>query len=216
VHVSGWGFVPINEFAKATPWLHGVVVAYANYGLALFAGLLLAGWWTGRRIAEPTTMAAALSAGVATLLAVALNQPIVGWVHEARPYTTHSAILVLAHRSIDFSFPSDHAVMAGAVAAGLWFVSRRLGVIATVAAVLMAFARVYIAAHYPQDVLAGLALGATVAVVAYLTVRTIAARLVTAARRTRLKPLLVTSSATPQLVEAPEVPHRQTSPVEIN
>jgi membrane-associated phospholipid phosphatase len=89
------------------------------------------------------------NSALATLLAVAVNQPIVAAVHEARPYTTHPGILVLAHRSTDFSFPSDHAVMAGAVAAGLWFVSRRLGVAATVAAVAMAYSRVYIAAHYP-------------------------------------------------------------------
>jgi hypothetical protein len=49
-------------------------------------------------------------------------------------------VLVLATRSADFSFPSDHAVMAGAVAVGLVFVSRRLAAIAGVAALAMAFA----------------------------------------------------------------------------
>ena len=58
--------------------------------------------------------------------------------------------------------------MAGAVAAGLWLVSVRLGLIATVAAVLMAFTRVYIGAHYPWDVIAGVAVGATVTVLGWL------------------------------------------------
>jgi undecaprenyl-diphosphatase len=135
-------------------------------------------------------VAAALLAGVSTLVAVAVNQPIVGAAHEARPYTTHQGILVLAHRSSDFSFPSDHATMAGAAAMGLWFVSRRLGLTATIAALAMGFARVYIAAHYPQDVAAGLALGAAVATTIYLLACTPTTRLVAAASRTKLRPLL--------------------------
>jgi membrane-associated phospholipid phosphatase len=61
--------------------------------------------------------------------------------------------------------------MAGAAAAGLWLVSRRLGLIAVVAAVVMAFARVYIAAHYPWDVVAGLVLGALVALIGWALLR---------------------------------------------
>jgi membrane-associated phospholipid phosphatase len=79
---------------------------------------------------------------------------------------------VLATRSSDASFPSDHAVMAGAAAAGLWLASRALGALATAAALVMAFSRVYIAAHYPWDVAAGLAFGALVALLGWLLLRT--------------------------------------------
>jgi undecaprenyl-diphosphatase len=196
--VNGFGFQQVNDFARATPWLHGLVSGYANYGVVLFAALLLVGWWIARRSGQVKSTAAVACAVSATLLAVAINQPIVNAVHEARPYTAHHSILVLAQRSADFSFPSDHAVMAGAVAAGLWFVSRRLGIAATIAAVLMAFARVYIGAHYPQDVLAGLALGSAVAVLTCLTTRRIVARAFGAAARTRLRPLVIATSATPR------------------
>lgn len=196
-------FDQVNRFAVATPWLHGVMAAYANYGVVLFAVLLLAGWWTARREDRPGRMAAAVLAGVSTLLAVAINQPIVSLVHEARPYTTHPGLLVLAHRSTDPSFPSDHATMAGAVAVGLWIVSRRLGLIAIVAGLLMAFARVYIAAHYPFDVVAGLLLGAIVAVVVYLIGRIPVTRLVVIVGDTRLRPL-VRSSADPLRTGEPQ------------
>lgn len=166
----GSAFDLVNDFARHTSWLGGPALAYASYGVGIFAVLLVAGWWGARREGRVRT-AAALWAGAATVLSVALNQPLVSGFHEARPYTAEPAILVLTRRSADFSFPSDHAVMAGAAAAGLWLVSRRLGALASVAAVLMGFARVYIGAHYPHDVLAGLALGAAVSTGGWLLVR---------------------------------------------
>jgi undecaprenyl-diphosphatase len=183
-------FGQVNELARSTGWLHSLVLAYASYGVVLFAVLLLVGWWVAR-IKGPRAMAAALWAGAGMLVAVAVNQPVVHSVNEARPYTTYRHILVLAHRSADGSFPSDHAVMAGAVAAGLWLVSRRLGVVAAVAALLMAFARVYIAAHYPHDVVAGLALGAGVVLLGWLVLAAPLTWLVNRLARTPLRPRFV-------------------------
>jgi undecaprenyl-diphosphatase len=42
--VDEWLLEQVNRFAMATPWLHAALAAYANYGVALFAGLLVAGW----------------------------------------------------------------------------------------------------------------------------------------------------------------------------
>ena len=152
----------INSFARHTPSLHGPVLAYATYGVALFGLLLLLALFAARHRSS-RALAATGWAAVATLLALALNQPLGHLFAEPRPYVTHPGILRLADLTTDFSFPSDHAVMAGAVAAGLLLAHRRLGAVAAVAALLLAFARVYIAAHYPWDVLAGLAFGALVA-----------------------------------------------------
>ncbi|MFE9692092.1 phosphatase PAP2 family protein [Micromonospora sp. NPDC005806] len=186
-------FLEINDLARATPWLHAPMVGYAKYGVVLFAVLLLAGWWTARL--RGAGLPAAIWAPIGMLLAVAVNQPIVALVHEPRPYTTLSGILVLADRSTDPSLPSDHATMAGAIAAGLLLVSWRLGLLATAAAALMGFARVYIAAHYPFDVLAGFALGATVTLLGYLVARGPITAGLDRLDRTRLRPLLRTGGA---------------------
>jgi undecaprenyl-diphosphatase len=163
-------FLDVNGFARHTGWLHGPVTDYATYGVVVFGLLLLAGLVLARN-APARTLAAAGWAPVAMLLAVAVNQPIGSRVAEPRPYTAFAHLLVLAHRTTDFSFPSDHSVMAGAAATGLLLVSRRLGLVAWVLALAMAASRVYIAAHYPWDVVAGLALGAAVAGLGWLLLR---------------------------------------------
>jgi membrane-associated phospholipid phosphatase len=191
-------FLAVNGFARATPWLHGVLRGYANYGVVLFTVLLAIGWWVARQ--RGSGMAAAVWAPLGMLLAVAVNQPIVAAVGERRPYAVLPHILVLATPSTDPSFPSDHATMAGAVAAGLFLVDRWLGAIAAVAAVLMGFARVYIAAHYPQDVLAGFAVGALVTVISYALLRRPLAALVVYCQRTRLRPLLTAHGGTGTVV----------------
>jgi membrane-associated phospholipid phosphatase len=193
VNIDTQLFQTINDFARATPWLHGIVLAYADYGIVVFAALMLAGWWSARRQATPTRMAAALWAPLGMLLALGINQPISAVVGEPRPYTTLQNILVLATHSPDPSLPSDHAVMAGAVTAGLFLVSRSLGWLAMAAAVVMAFSRVYIAAHYPQDVAAGLVLGAAVGLLGFWLVRRLLVWLVELTERTPLRPVLTTA-----------------------
>jgi len=140
-------------------------------------------------------MAAALWASLGMLLALALNQPIGAMVNEARPYASLPNILVLATPTADPSFPSDHAMVAGAVTAALFLVDRRLGWVSAFAALLMAFSRVYIAAHYPLDVVVGLLLGAAISLAGYFLLRRVLLRVVITLQHTRFRPLL---TAAPQ------------------
>jgi undecaprenyl-diphosphatase len=65
------------------------------------------------------------------------------------------------------SFPSDHATLFFALATGLFFVSRGLGLAAAAYVTLViALPRVYVGWHYPSDILAGGLLGATFAALA--------------------------------------------------
>jgi membrane-associated phospholipid phosphatase len=190
-------FRAVNRFAQHTPWLHTPARLYAEYGVVLFAGLLLWSWWRARAAGDPRRMAAALWAPVGMLVAVGLNQLIGAAVAEPRPYAVLPHVLVLVSRSTDYSFPSDHAVMAGAVAAGVLLADRRLGALAVAMAVLMALARVYVGAHFPLDVTAGLLVGAGVCLVSYLLVAPLLRWLVVVLERTPVRVLLTGTEATP-------------------
>ncbi len=191
-------FESINRFAERTTWAHGFMRWYADNGIVLFALMLLAGFLMARRTADHTGEAGSVAAGAAALVALAIGQLIGNIVDRARPYETLSNVQVLVDRTTDFSFPSDHATAVGAVAVGLWFVNRRLGTVAVVAAVFMAFTRVYVGAHYPGDVVAGFALGGAVA---YGCHRLLTPLLTNAARSLAGTPLrwLV---GTPEVIEA--------------
>jgi undecaprenyl-diphosphatase len=137
----------INRLAARTGWAHPLFVAYAKYGVLLFAVLLLAGWWVARSHADIDAVAAIVWAGAGAVLALGVGQLIGHAVDRARPYAVMPTAHVLITRTSDFSFPSDHATAVGAVAAGLWLTHHRLGLLAAGLAVVMAFARVYVGAR---------------------------------------------------------------------
>ena len=186
----------VNRLAGRTAWAHGLLRLTAKDGIAAFGLLLLIGWWIGRTSAAPIpAVARAVWAGAGALLALAINQPIGAAIARARPYAVIPGVHLLVDKTTDFSFASDHATAAGAVAAGLFLVDRRLGIVASLAALAMAFARVYVGAHYPGDVVAGLALGAAITLASYRPAARLLEPLLAALAKTPLRPVIVAGRA---------------------
>jgi len=161
----------------------------AKYGIALFAVFIVIGWWISRD-KSALIMGAALLVPVTAVIAYLTQQFIDNGFNESRPYAIYPDILVLVSKTTDPSFPSDHACAAGAIAAGLFFVNRRLAWVATASAIVLAFSRVYSGAHWPLDVVVGLLFGAVIAVVSILILRTPLAWLVTKLRESPVRWLL--------------------------
>lgn len=183
-------FRTINEFQTDTTWLNGIGLFYAKTGgPLLLALLLLAGLVVARRH-DLERVARAGWAGLSTFVAVGLNQPIVHAIDRARPYVTLHDVHLLGTPSADPTFPSDHSTLAGAAIAGLFLVDRRLGWTATAAGLLLGLDRVYVGAHYPSDVLAGLVFGAAVALIGWTALRRPLVALVSRLATTPLRPLL--------------------------
>ena len=186
----------INRLAQRTGWAHPFFTNYATYGIVLFAVLLLVAYLNARQDDNPHAVAGSVWAGGAALVALEIGQLLGGALDRARPYDAMTGIHVLVTTTTDFSFPSDHATAAGAVAVGLLLSHRRCGTIAAALAVLMAFTRVYVGAHYLSDVLAGLVLGGGVAAASVVLIVPSLTRLVRRLSRTPFG-VLISSTGTP-------------------
>jgi membrane-associated phospholipid phosphatase len=184
----------INALARSTPWLQLWMAFYATAGgLVVFAELMFIGWWIARRRGELEAVAVALWTPLGMLVAVGINNPIAAAFAERRPYLMYTSLLTLPEHSWTPGFPSDHAVIAGAVTATLFLVSRPLGCWSALAAALLSFSRVYVAESYPADVLVGLVLGAAISLIGYLLVRRVVLRLLSMADPTIFR-LLITAT----------------------
>ena len=181
----------INRLANRTGWAHGFFTSYAKYGIVLFAILLVAAYLDGRQHDDLRAVAGSVWAAGAALVALGIGQLIGGAIGRARPYEAMTGVHLLVDKTTDFSFPSDHATAAGAVAVGLLLTNRRWGIVAAVLAIVMAFTRVYVGAHYPGDVLAGLALGGVVAAAGAVLVVPTLTRIAERLSRTRFRVVLV-------------------------
>ncbi|MGW2177602.1 phosphatase PAP2 family protein [Streptomyces sp. NPDC001732] len=162
--IDGDLYTWIDDLARRSPAvLDSSVRLWSDYGLALFALLMLVCWWRSRS-ADPARTAMALCAPLAVVAAFLANDLVKSLFHEQRPCRTLHVVTVEACPPLgDWSFPSNHAAVAAAAAVALWLTDRRIGAIAVPAAVLMAASRVWIGVHYPHDVLIGLVSGALVA-----------------------------------------------------
>lgn len=189
-------FWHINNLSAETGWAHGVMTVYALWaGLVALAVVWACCWATVRsRDDGYRSLAGVLLTGGATMVALALNQIIGPLVDRPRPVVAMPHVLLLLPHGADPSFPSDHAMVAGAFVGGLAVVHRRWATLAGVLAVFLAFARVYVGVHYPTDVAGGLLIGAAVAVLLVVSpLRAMLARLLAVVAGTRLRPFLTSA-----------------------
>ncbi|GGY51742.1 phosphatase PAP2 family protein [Streptomyces djakartensis] len=158
----------ITDFAHGTPmWVRHGAGIWTEAGLLLFVALFVAGWWRARR-GSPRAFAIAVLAPVATAVAYVCSELLKSAVAQERPCRAvagAAASLAECPPHGDWSFPSNHATIAGASAVALALVRRALLWLTAPLALLMAFSRVFVGVHYPHDVVAGLGLGALVVLV---------------------------------------------------
>lgn len=192
--IDGSEYTDVVGFTRHAPaWLNDTVSAWSTYGLALFAVLMVIGWWRARQESAVASMTA-LTVPFITVVAYGVNALLKLLVREDRPCQSLRVVpLEACPAPGDWSFPSNHAAIAAAAAVALWFVSRRLGWFAVVAAGAMAASRVWIGAHYPHDVVAGLVIGALTVSVVIPAIRRHAEALAERLTVTRLHWLLAAS-----------------------
>jgi membrane-associated phospholipid phosphatase len=192
--IDGSAYTDVVNLARHTPgWLDGIISDWSSYGLGVFAVLMTVAWWRARR-AGAAAAVVALAVPLIVVAAYGLNDLLKLAVREDRPcQSLQVTTLEACPAPGDWSFPSNHAAIAAAAAVALLCVSRRLGTVAVVAACAMAASRVWVGAHYPHDVVAGVVVGALVAVLAMAALRRRPEALARRLTDTRLRVLLSAS-----------------------
>jgi undecaprenyl-diphosphatase len=166
-------YLDVNRFAARTAWAHGVMAFLARpYALLILIALLLVALararMTGFGGSDIDQIAALVWTAVGTVLAYGVSVPVVHLVGRTRPFDAISQATVLIARPSGFSFPNEHAVVAGALVAGLWLSRAHLvAALTTLVAPAITFAVVYAGMAYPGDALGGLLLGALISLVLY-------------------------------------------------
>ncbi|MGW3494527.1 phosphatase PAP2 family protein [Streptomyces sp. NPDC001020] len=193
--IDGSAYTDVVDLARRAPsWLDSVISAWSAYGLGLFAALMVLAWWRARRTGSGAALVA-LAVPLVVVLAYAANSGLKLLIRENRPcQSLHVTTLEACPAPGDWSFPSNHAAIAAAAAVALFFVSRRIGYVALVAAAAMAASRVWVGAHYPHDVAVGFVVGALVSAVTVLPLRRRPDALALRLEATRLRPLLTASA----------------------
>lgn len=95
------------------------------------------------------------------VLGYLISQGIAAVNFRPRPFVFLEDVNLLISKShLSKSFPSDHATLAYALAASLFFFGeKKWGTTALVMAFFVSFGRVYVGVHFPFDVLGGAILG---------------------------------------------------------
>ncbi|MET9357278.1 phosphatase PAP2 family protein [Streptomyces sp. NPDC006617] len=170
--IDGSAYLDVVRLARHAPgWLDGAVSLWSTYGLTVFAVLAGVGWWFARRAGGEAAVTA-LAIPVVVVVAYGVDAVVKLLVREDRPcQSLRVRTLEACPAPGDWSFPSNHAAIATAAAVALFFVSRRLGAGAAVVALAMAVSRVWVGAHYPHDVVAGVVVGGLVALLSMTAVR---------------------------------------------
>jgi undecaprenyl-diphosphatase len=122
-------------------------------------------------LGDRRTKALALGLSAVFIVGIVAGEAAKDIVARARPYNPYvlnpllEPIIPRVPIDADFSFPSGHAVIVsiGAVFALATFRKRWVSILLTLEAAMVCISRVYVGAHYPTDVVAGVALGASIA-----------------------------------------------------
>lgn len=140
---------------------HFIVVFIAEFFIYfLFAGLLIL-WSIDGKIKKEQVIHAIFASFIAWLIARFIKILI----PTVRPFIVDGNAAIVLFRPNDGSFPSEHTVIAFALAVTVFLHDRKVGWLFLLTALLIGIARVFANVHYPIDILGGAFLGTLVALV---------------------------------------------------
>jgi membrane-associated phospholipid phosphatase len=154
--LDSWAFLYLNLRGRHSPWLDRMMLAFTQLGSAIAAlatALIL--FLAGDLLFAYELLLGTLSLWLVVELVKAL-------VRRTRPFIRLTQTRIVGHPVGGRSFPSGHTSQAFFIAmlfaqhlhAPVWLVALLFTI-----AMLVGITRMYVGAHYPRDVLAGMILG---------------------------------------------------------
>nr|WP_300001875.1 phosphatase PAP2 family protein [Tissierella sp.] len=110
--------------------------------------------------------------GLEAIVALGISQTIVQILKRSfgrqRPYNMIKNINTFEIELKDFSFPSGHTTASFCMAATLSLNMPRIAIFLYIMAMIIGISRIYLAVHYPTDVLVGIVLGIGSALIVHI------------------------------------------------
>ncbi|WP_170170240.1 phosphatase PAP2 family protein [Hymenobacter perfusus] len=170
----------MNEFMHKSPAFDEMVAFLSYNSLCKGAVFTMVLWWRWFQCRDTALgngcRQVVLGVLAGCLLGIGVTR-VLTHVFPERPRPLHNKELhliavekdLLSDSADTSSFPSDHATVFFALSTGFFFLSRRLGIAATVyVIVFICLPRLYLGLHYPTDLLAGAVVGVATALAANL------------------------------------------------
>jgi len=135
------------------------VTFLASFLIWMMVGGLFVLWFIDGRIKREQVLHCILAIG----LAVVADSILKSYFHIPRPFMINGHTSLTLFKGTDWSFPSEHATIAAALATTVWIHDKRLGSVYIVAAFLVGVGRVLSNVHYPIDIFGGAVVGILIA-----------------------------------------------------
>lgn len=158
--------------SKNIGWLDPVMLFLSSYFCWTLVFILMAGiiYWKSESWKKTSTLFFMLSVGMSALLTNLIKLVI------ERPRPIHNeawkgVIHAIERYSTSYSFFSSHSATTFAMSAFFLLCFKRnklYGILAIIWSTMVAYSRIYVAKHYPFDVLVGILFGTTIGIFGYL------------------------------------------------
>ena len=159
-------FQLINHLAVSDAFLNPMMEFLSQDGEYLFFLVVIVYWFlrtkSNRRMVIEGLAAASVALGINAIIGLVL--------YRNRPFVDHHVIQLIKHVA-NASFPSDHATGAFVIAISIWIWRKRDGWIWILLAATISLSRVWTGVHYPSDVVAGMIIGISVALLVHAILR---------------------------------------------
>ena len=143
----------INALSGYSALLDQTMVEATIFGVPFMVLLVILQWWSKKP--RDHKRHTCVAAGLSFLLGLAAAQIMLLFIHRIRPYDAGISHLIVP-RTVDWSFPSDHAIASLAIVFAFALQGlRRWSFIFLTLAALVCVSRIYVGMHYASDILGG-------------------------------------------------------------